>query len=159
MYDDIEVPYLTKYYNDTLVCYSYSKSLSLPGERIGYIVIAAFRDPVGADDVHDAGGQTPEIIDGLLRGGLIGRACAVQHATDDFFVESAPVPDGQGDILVGGAADIVKPEMPGAHGGADQILLGHEGHTMFVERLLRPGILSTGPFQEKPGLRVDGLQP
>lgn len=30
VYDDIEVPYLTKYYNDTLVCYSYSKSLSLP---------------------------------------------------------------------------------------------------------------------------------
>ncbi len=37
--DDIKVPYLTKYYDDTLVCYSYSKSLSLPGERIGYIVI------------------------------------------------------------------------------------------------------------------------
>lgn len=39
VYDGIEVPYLTKYYNDTLVCYSYSKSLSLPGERIGYIVV------------------------------------------------------------------------------------------------------------------------
>lgn len=39
VYDDVEVPYLTKYYRDTLVCYSYSKSLSLPGERIGYIVI------------------------------------------------------------------------------------------------------------------------
>lgn len=39
VYDGIEVPYLTKYYDDTLVCYSYSKSLSLPGERIGYIVI------------------------------------------------------------------------------------------------------------------------
>lgn len=33
------VPYLTKYYDDTVVCYSYSKSLSLPGERIGYIVV------------------------------------------------------------------------------------------------------------------------
>ncbi|MEH2960105.1 pyridoxal phosphate-dependent aminotransferase [Candidatus Merdisoma sp. JLR.KK006] len=39
VYDGIEVPYLTKYYDNTLVCYSYSKSLSLPGERIGYIVI------------------------------------------------------------------------------------------------------------------------
>ena len=39
VYDDIKVPYLTKYYENTLVCYSYSKSLSLPGERIGYIVI------------------------------------------------------------------------------------------------------------------------
>ena len=38
-YDGIEVPYLTKYYDDTIVCYSYSKSFSLPGERIGYIVV------------------------------------------------------------------------------------------------------------------------
>lgn len=39
VYDGVTVPYLTKYYANTLVCYSYSKSLSLPGERIGYIVI------------------------------------------------------------------------------------------------------------------------
>lgn len=38
-YDSIEVPYLTKYYRNTIVCYSYSKSFSLPGERIGYIVV------------------------------------------------------------------------------------------------------------------------
>lgn len=38
-YDNIEVPYLTKYYENTIVGYSYSKSLSLPGERIGYLVI------------------------------------------------------------------------------------------------------------------------
>lgn len=38
-YDGVEVPYLTKYYANTIVGYSYSKSLSLPGERIGYIVI------------------------------------------------------------------------------------------------------------------------
>lgn len=38
-YDGVEVPYLTKYYANTIVCYSYSKSLSLPGERIGYLVI------------------------------------------------------------------------------------------------------------------------
>ncbi len=34
-----EVPYIPKYYANTIVCYSYSKSLSLPGERIGYIFI------------------------------------------------------------------------------------------------------------------------
>ena len=39
VYDDIEVPFITKYYLDTIVCYSYSKSLSLPGERIGYILV------------------------------------------------------------------------------------------------------------------------
>ena len=36
---DCEVPYITKYYENTLVCYSYSKSFSLAGERIGYIVV------------------------------------------------------------------------------------------------------------------------
>ena len=38
-YDGVEVPYLTKYYANTIVGYSWSKSLSLPGERIGYLVI------------------------------------------------------------------------------------------------------------------------
>ncbi len=38
-YDGAEVPYVTRYYEDTVICYSYSKSLSLPGERIGYLVI------------------------------------------------------------------------------------------------------------------------
>ncbi len=37
---DVSVPYIPKYYNNTLVCYSYSKSLSLPGERIGYIFVS-----------------------------------------------------------------------------------------------------------------------
>ena len=44
-YDGVFVPYLTKYYHNTIVGYSFSKSLSLPGERIGYLVI-----PDEADD-------------------------------------------------------------------------------------------------------------
>ena len=39
VYGDVVVPYIPKYYNNTIVGYSYSKSLSLPGERIGYLVI------------------------------------------------------------------------------------------------------------------------
>jgi len=39
VYGDAFVPYLMNYYKNTLVCYSYSKSLSLPGERIGYIAV------------------------------------------------------------------------------------------------------------------------
>ena len=39
VYTDAEVPYVTKYYDNTIVCYSFSKTLSLPGERIGYLVI------------------------------------------------------------------------------------------------------------------------
>ena len=40
VYSGVEVPYLTKYYDNTFVCYSYSKSLSLPGERIGYVAVS-----------------------------------------------------------------------------------------------------------------------
>ncbi len=39
VYENIEVAYLPRLYADTVVCYSYSKSLSLPGERIGYIYV------------------------------------------------------------------------------------------------------------------------
>lgn len=38
-YDGVDVPYLTKFYRNTIVGYSWSKSLSLPGERIGYLVL------------------------------------------------------------------------------------------------------------------------
>ncbi len=38
-YDGVEVPYVTKYYKNTIVCYSFSKSLSLPGERIGFVLV------------------------------------------------------------------------------------------------------------------------
>lgn len=40
VYGGVKVPYLTAYYKHTVVCYSYSKSLSLPGERIGYIFVS-----------------------------------------------------------------------------------------------------------------------
>ncbi len=39
VYGDVEVPYIPCLYANTIVCYSYSKSLSLPGERIGYIFV------------------------------------------------------------------------------------------------------------------------
>lgn len=38
-FDGAFVPFITKYYDNTMVVYSYSKSLSLPGERIGYVII------------------------------------------------------------------------------------------------------------------------
>ena len=39
VFDGADVPYLMNYYDNTIVCYSYSKALSLPGERIGYIAV------------------------------------------------------------------------------------------------------------------------
>ena len=40
VYDDVKVPCLMSYYDNTLVCYSWSKALSLPGDRIGYIAVS-----------------------------------------------------------------------------------------------------------------------
>ena len=59
-YGGAEVPYLTKYYTNTVVGYSYSKSLSLPGERIGYIVIP--------DESHEA----QEFIDAATIANRVG---------------------------------------------------------------------------------------
>ena len=59
---DIDVPYVPKYYSNTLVCYSYSKSFSLPGERIGYIVVP--------DEVADFG---------KIYGSIAGAARVLTH--------------------------------------------------------------------------------
>lgn len=52
VYDNIKVPCILNYYNNSFIGYSYSKSLSLPGERIGYIVVNpkmnAFEDMTAA---------------------------------------------------------------------------------------------------------------
>ena len=48
VYGGVEVPFIPTVYRNTVVCYSYSKSLSLPGERIGYVYV-----PEQAED-HDA---------------------------------------------------------------------------------------------------------
>lgn len=39
LFDGVECPYPSKFYDNTLSCYSFSKSLSLPGERIGYVAV------------------------------------------------------------------------------------------------------------------------
>lgn len=46
VFDGITVPYMPHYYDNTLICYSWSKSLSLPGERLGYVLVP--------DQVEDA---------------------------------------------------------------------------------------------------------
>ncbi|MBQ4323488.1 MAG: pyridoxal phosphate-dependent aminotransferase [Clostridia bacterium] len=51
-YDGVEVPYVPAFYHRTLVCYSYSKALSLPGERIGYILVPPAMP--GAKEVYAA---------------------------------------------------------------------------------------------------------
>lgn len=39
IFEGTDAPYVSKFYNNTLSCYSFSKSLSLPGERIGYVAV------------------------------------------------------------------------------------------------------------------------
>lgn len=60
VYGDIEVPYLTKHYDNTIVCYSFSKSLSLPGERIGYLVIPD--EAADSRDLQAAAGVATRIL-------------------------------------------------------------------------------------------------
>lgn len=44
VYGDVKVPFIPTIYKNTIVCYSYSKSLSLPGERIGYVYVPGFAE-------------------------------------------------------------------------------------------------------------------
>lgn len=63
--DDCKVPYIMNYYDRSLVCYSYSKSLSLPGERIGYIA------------VNNAMSEFSEVYAGVCGAGrALGYVCA-----------------------------------------------------------------------------------
>lgn len=48
VYDGVEVPFIPGLCRNTVVCYSYSKSLSLPGERIGYVYVPGFADDSAA---------------------------------------------------------------------------------------------------------------
>lgn len=73
-YDGVEVPYLTKYYDNTIVGYSFSKSLSLPGERIGYLVIPKEVDDF--DNMIQAANVANRILGYVNAPSLIQRAVA-----------------------------------------------------------------------------------
>lgn len=74
VYDGIEVPYLTKYYKNTIIGYSFSKSLSLPGERIGYLVIPSEVDEFG--NIISAANVANRILGFVNAPSLIQRAVA-----------------------------------------------------------------------------------
>jgi aspartate aminotransferase len=59
-FDGVEVPYITKYYKNTIVGYSFSKSLSLPGDRIGYLVIPDEADD--SENIISAAGVATRIL-------------------------------------------------------------------------------------------------
>lgn len=65
VYDGFEVPFIPNVYKDTIVCYSWSKSLSLPGERIGYVLVP--------DDATDSA-ELFAAVAGAAR--MLGHVCA-----------------------------------------------------------------------------------
>ena len=79
-YGGVEVPYVTKYYDNTIVAYSYSKSLSIPGERIGYLVIPSELED--SQMVFDTASNANRIIGCVnapsLQQKVIGRCVDVQ---------------------------------------------------------------------------------
>ena len=91
-YDGVEVPYLTKYYKNTVVGYSYSKSLSLPGDRIGYLVIPSEIDDY--DDVFEGACVANRILGFVNAPSLIQRVAArcCEEKTDiDFYDENRKI--------------------------------------------------------------------
>lgn len=83
-YDGAEVPYLTKYYENAIIGYSFSKSLSLPGERIGYLVIPD--KAADSEDVISAAGTATRIL------GYVNAPSLMQKAVAKCLDAQADVP-------------------------------------------------------------------
>ncbi len=86
VYGDIEVPFITKYYANTIVGYSFSKSLSLPGDRIGYLVIP--NEVSDFDNVIAAANVATRILGFVNAPSLIQRAvakCIDEKADIDYY--------------------------------------------------------------------------
>lgn len=74
VYTDTPVPYLTNYYENTIVGYSFSKSLSLPGERIGYLVIPS--EASDYEQMFDAASVATRVLGFVNAPGLQQKAVA-----------------------------------------------------------------------------------
>jgi aspartate aminotransferase len=83
VFDNFTVPFLTKYYKNTIICYSWSKSLSLPGQRIGYILI-----PSEIDDykiIFEAAGIATRIL------GFVNASSLIQKVVGRCLNESTDI--------------------------------------------------------------------
>ena len=85
VFDGTEVPFLPKYYDNTLISYSWSKSLSLPGERLGYVLVP--------DQVEEH-----ELVYAAIAGA--GRALGYVNAPGLFQRVCAQCADLTGDISI-----------------------------------------------------------
>ena len=107
-FSGVSVPFVPKYYPNTLVCYSWSKSLSLPGERLGYVLVAEEMEE--REEVFAAVAGASRSLGYVSAPSLFQRVCAecVDETSDVSVYEK------NRDILVKGLSEIgftvVKPE-------------------------------------------------
>lgn len=96
----VKVPFVPKYYANTLVCYSWSKSLSLPGERLGYVLVA--EDMEEKESVYAAVAGASRFLGYVSAPSLFQRVCAecVDETSDISIYEK------NRDILVKGLREI-----------------------------------------------------
>ncbi|MGX8714677.1 MAG: pyridoxal phosphate-dependent aminotransferase [Lachnospiraceae bacterium] len=85
IFKDVDNPYIANYYPDTLTCYSFSKSISLPGERIGYLAVNP--DSAYAADIMAVCPQISRTIGHNSTAALLQRTAAcVCNQTSDLAV-------------------------------------------------------------------------
>ncbi len=85
VFSGVDAPYVAAHYNNTLTCYSFSKSVSLPGERIGYIAVNPACE--GADLLVDMFGQISRGIGHNCPASIIQLAVTkVLYETSDLSV-------------------------------------------------------------------------
>ena len=92
VYDGAVVPYLTKHYRNTVVGYSFSKSLSLPGDRIGYLVMPDEMDD--ADDIIEGAAVANRVLGFVNAPALaqkVAALCCDEKTDIDFYDENRKI--------------------------------------------------------------------
>jgi len=108
VYGDVEVPCMMNFYNDTILCYSFSKSLSIPGERMGYIAVS--------DKMTDRALVNAAVAGGARALGYINAPSLMQRVIEKCLGATADISKYQEnrDLLYGGLTalgyECVKPD-------------------------------------------------
>ena len=89
VWSGVEVPYLPCYYDNTVVCYSYSKSLSLPGERIGYIALSPTIEERGQVFAAVCGaGRSLGFVCAPSLFQAVAAKCTAEHSDFSVYIEN-----------------------------------------------------------------------
>lgn len=107
-YDGTEVPFIPTIYKNTIVCYSYSKSLSLPGERIGYVYVPQQADNAKAllPAVAGAARSTGHVCAPSMWQKLIARCTHLRPDLESYDINRRTLYEG----LVAAGYRVAKPD-------------------------------------------------